>query len=119
MYLTKEANLKTLQAISSTAAPGSELVFEYVDQAFFEPDTALTGSEQALRQGLAALGEPWICGFNPSTLQGDLALAGYSLLDDLPDTDLVRQYDPRGLNKLSTRGLGRIALARAVGASDA
>lgn len=119
MYLTKEANFKTLQAISSTAAPGSELVFEYVDQAFFESDFASAGSELALRQTVAALGEPFVGGFNPSTLQSDLALAGYSLLEDLSDSDLVRQYDPQGLNELSTRGLGRIALARVVGASDA
>jgi len=119
MYLTKEANFKTLRAIASTAAPGSELVFEYLDQAFFESDMALTGSARALRQGVAELGEPFVCGFNPSTLQSELALAGYSLLEDLPDTDLVRQYDPQGLNKLSPQGLGRIALARVVGASDA
>jgi methyltransferase (TIGR00027 family) len=119
MYLTKEANFKTLRAIASTAAPGSELVFEYVDQAFFESGTALPGSAQALRQGVAALGEPFVCGFNPSTLQSDLALAGYALLEDLPDSDLVRRYDPQGLNKLSPHGLGRIALARVIGASDA
>ena len=119
MYLTKEANLKILQAISSTAAPGSELVFEYVDHAFFESDIASAGSAQALRQAVATLGEPFLCGFRPSTLQSDLALCGYSVLEDLSDTELVRQYDPQGLNKLSTDGLGRIALARVVGASDA
>lgn len=119
MYLTKEANFKTLRAIASTAAPGSELVFEYVDQAFFESDIASTGSAQALRQSVAALGEPFLCGFDPATLRSDLALAGYSLLEDLPDTELVRQYDPQGLNRLSPHGLGRIALARVVGKSDA
>lgn len=118
MYLTREANFKTLQAISSTAAPGSELVFEYVDQAFFKSDDTSTGSAQALRQAVAALGEPFTCGFDPSTLQSDLASAGYSLLEDLPDTELARQYDPQDLNKLSTGGLGRIALARVVGTSD-
>lgn len=119
MYLTREANFKTLRAISSTAGPGSELVFEYVDQAFFESGAALSASERALLQGAAALGEPWLCGFSPSALRNDLALAGYSLLEDLPDTDLVRRYDPQGLNKLISRGLGRIALARVVGTGDA
>ncbi len=119
MYLSKEANLNTLRAISSTAAPGSELVFEYVDQAFFDSDANLTDSERALRQTVAALGEPWLCGFDPSTLQRDLALAGYSLLEDMSDLDLVQRYDPQGLNKLSPRGLGRISLARVAGPSDA
>jgi O-methyltransferase involved in polyketide biosynthesis len=119
MYLTKEANLKTLRAIASTAAPGSELVFEYVDQAIFDSDIASPGSAPALREAVAALGEPFVCGFNPSTHQSDLALAGYSLPEDLSDTDLVRQYDPLGLNQLRPEGLGRIALARVVGASDA
>jgi methyltransferase (TIGR00027 family) len=119
MYLTREANLNTLRAISSVAAPGSELVFEYVDQRFFESDTALTGSELTLRQTVAALGEPWVCGFDPATLKGELALVGHSLLEDLRDIDLVQRYDPQGLNKLSPRGLGRMAHTRVVGASDA
>jgi methyltransferase (TIGR00027 family) len=119
MYLSKDANLSTLRAISSTAAPGSELVFEYVDQKFFDCSTELTDSELALLQSVAALGEPWVSGFNPSTLQSVLEPAGYSLLEDLPDIDLVRRYDPQGLNKLSPRGAGRIAFTRVVGPSDA
>lgn len=119
MYLTREANLNTLRAISSVAAPGSELVFEYVDQRFFESDTASTGSELTLRQTVAALGEPWVCGFDPATLKGELALVGHSLLEDVRDIDLVQRYDPQGLNKLSPRGLGRMAHTRVVGASDA
>jgi methyltransferase (TIGR00027 family) len=119
MYLTKDANLKTLRAISSTAAPGSELVFEYVDQSFFDSNTTLTESEHALRQAVATMGEPWVCGFNPSKLQSELALAGFSLLEDLPDVDLIQRYDPQGLNNLSARGLGRLALARLGGPSDA
>ena len=119
MYLSKEANLNTLRAISSTAALGSQIVFEYVDQRFFDASTELTGPERALQQTVAALGEPWVCGFNPSTLQGTLALAGYSLLEDLPDIDLVQRYDPQGANKMSPRGLGRIALAQIVEASAA
>lgn len=118
MYLTREANFNTLRAIASTAAPGSELVFEYIDQAFFESDIGSTGSGLALRQSVAAMGEPLVCGFDPSTLQRDLACAGYSLLEDLPDTDLVRRYDPQGLNKLRPDGLGRIALARVNGSQQ-
>jgi methyltransferase (TIGR00027 family) len=119
MYLPKAANLSTLRALSSTAAPGSELVFEYVDQRFFDPGTKLSGSELALLQAVAALGEPWVCGFNPSSLQSDLASVGHCLLENLSDIDLVRRYDPEGANKLAPSGLGKIALTRVVKASDA
>ena len=116
MYLSREADFKTLGAIARAAAPGSELVFTYFDQAFFESDFASTASAQALSQSVSAMGEPFVCGFNPSTLESDLASAGYTLVEDLPDTELLRRYDPQGLNKLNANGLGRIALARVVGA---
>lgn len=119
MYLSSEANWKALKAMSSTAAPGSELVFEYVDKRFLEPTTELTASEMALKQTVDALGEPWICGFSPSALKGALSLAGHSLLEDVTDTDLVERYDPQGLNGLTPRGLGRIAFTRIVGPSAA
>jgi methyltransferase (TIGR00027 family) len=115
MYLSMDENLSALRSISSSAAPGSELVFEYVDQRFFGSEANLSGPELALLQTVAELGEPWICGFNPSTLPGVLASAGHSLQEDLPDTDLVQRYDPEGLNKLSARGFGRLALTRVVG----
>lgn len=112
MYLSEEANLKTLCSLAATAAPGSELVFEYVDQRFFDAHRALTEAESALKQTLLALGEPWICGFDPAQLPDVLASAGWSLLEDVADTALVERYDPQGLNGMKPWGLGRLARVR-------
>lgn len=116
MYLSREANFKTLQAVASTASPGSELVFEYIDQAFFERVPLQGSSAHDLRQGVSALGEPFLCGFSPSSLQRDLASVGLDLLEDISDAELVGRYDPDGKNRLTPNGLGRIALVRVVGA---
>lgn len=112
MYLTEEANLQTLRAIASTAAAGSELVFEYVDQRFFDTSRLWTEAEIALRQTLQTLGEPWLCGFDPAQLPKLLASAGFDLIEDVPDTALVERYDPQKLNGLQPRGLGRLAHVR-------
>lgn len=113
MYLDREANFKTLRALASTAAPGSELVFTYLDHAFFdEQDRGASSRAHALRKAVAALGEPFVCGFDPAALRDDLAQLGYLLLEDHADTALVRQYDPLDLNKLSPTGVSRSALVR-------
>lgn len=119
MYLSREANLKTLRAVASTASPGSEIVFEYIDESFFEHAPVRGSSANDLRQAVSALGEPFLSGFSPSSLQRDLASAGLDLLEDVSDAELVGRYDPDGKNRLSPHGLGRVALARIVGASDA
>lgn len=40
VYLTRQANLATLRAVATCGARGSELVFTYVDQAKFAPNTS-------------------------------------------------------------------------------
>jgi methyltransferase (TIGR00027 family) len=81
-YLTREANLATLRAIAASAAPGSELVFTYIDRRELDPKTA-SGDLEAVREAVAAGGEPWVSGFDPSTLAADLAAAGLALVEDL------------------------------------
>jgi methyltransferase (TIGR00027 family) len=88
-YLTREANLATLRAIAASAAPGSELVFTYIERRELDPKTA-SGDLETVRAGVAASGEPWVSGFDPSTLADDLAAAGLALVEDL-DGELQRQ----------------------------
>jgi O-methyltransferase involved in polyketide biosynthesis len=59
-YLTREANLKKLRAIATRGAPGSELVFNYLEQRIFD---ATDEDTQRLRASFASLGEPWVSGF--------------------------------------------------------
>ena len=114
-YLTRDANLKTLRAIASNTAPGSELVFTYHDQASFQKkhsseDEPLTTAKQWTR----SVGEPHISGFHPHELEFDLRSVGLELLEDLNDQQAVKRYDPEGLNGLTPPPVVRIAHARVI-----
>ncbi len=91
MYLTREANLATLRAISACSVPGSELVFTYVDQREFDPDRQSV-EIQRIRSSVASVGEPWVSGFDPGQLAADLRGVGLSLVEDLDGEQLSHRY---------------------------
>ena len=111
MYLGRDANLATLRAIADCAAPGSELVFSYVDQAAFGAG-AMAEEFQALQQSVANLGEPFVSGFDPAALAVELHAIGLELIEDRDDTQLVARYDPQGLNGLRPSARSRITRVR-------
>ena len=118
MYLSRDANLATLRSISSAAAPGSELVFTYFDQSVFEAQRSdMPEAVLALRSAVAAMGEPFLSGFDPATLEKDMLNLGYALQEDLSDVELLRRYDPEGKNGLIGSGRSRTARARVLSAS--
>lgn len=113
MYLTRAANELALRGIARCAAVGSELVFTYIDALVFNPEAGEAYARfERLRREVAAIGEPFLCGFDPATLPQELAALGFELLEDLSDTDLVSRYDPQGRNALRTSRHSRIARAR-------
>jgi methyltransferase (TIGR00027 family) len=113
MYLTRAANEQALRGIARCAAAGSELVFTYIDALVFRPEAGEAYARFGrLRREVAAIGEPFLCGFDPATLPQELAALGFELLDDLSDAELVSRYDPQGRNDLRTSGHSRIAWAR-------
>lgn len=113
MYLTRAANEQALRGIARCAAAGSELVFTYIDALVFRPESGEAYVRfEPLRREVAAIGEPFLCGFDPATLPQELAALGFEILDDLSDMDLVSRYDPQGRNALRTSGHSRIARAR-------
>jgi methyltransferase (TIGR00027 family) len=75
-YLTPEAVLRTLEEIAGVAAPGSELVFQFV-----VPAATLSREEgavvTALATGAARVGEPWLSFFEPGDLERRLRLVGF------------------------------------------
>jgi methyltransferase (TIGR00027 family) len=111
MYLSREANLATLRDVAAASAPGSELVFSYMDQAMFGdgPDAA---AFRALQQSVSSIGEPFLSGFDPATLDADLKGLGLDLLEDLNDVQLVARLDPQGRNGLRPASRSRIARVR-------
>ncbi|MBU3672610.1 MAG: class I SAM-dependent methyltransferase [Sinobacteraceae bacterium] len=114
MYLTREANLATLRAVSTVAAPDSEVVFSYIDQAFFGgPNEDTTDKTNELRAMVASVGEPFVSGFHPESLTAELGPIGYELIEECSDLELLRRYDPAGANGLVVHNeLSRIAHLR-------
>lgn len=113
-YLTREANLATLRAIAAAAAPGSELVFTYIDQREFEPSGG-SGDLAGVRSTVASMGEPWVSGFHPAQVADDLRGAGLELVEDLAGEALRERYCAGRADGLCPSAHVHIALARVLG----
>jgi methyltransferase (TIGR00027 family) len=91
VYLTREANLTTLRAVATCGAQGSELVFTYVDQIEFSP-TRSGSPHNENAQAVAALGEPYVSGFDPNGIAHDLTCVGLELVEDLDGRTMSERY---------------------------
>jgi len=109
MYLTREANLATLRSIASCSPGGSEVVFTYLDERVFQ---AMSESFRELEQRVAAVGEPFLSGFDPAELATNLAACGLGLVEDLNGSDAAARYDRGGEHGLGQSVFSHIALAR-------
>ncbi|OPX86285.1 MAG: putative S-adenosyl-L-methionine-dependent methyltransferase [Pelotomaculum sp. PtaB.Bin104] len=91
MFLTRDAVVGTLRAIADLAPAGSSVIFDYMDT-----DVFVTGRTpkrvQFLMESVRRLGEPVICGFNPLTLDRDLANLGFHLEENLTPSDIQERY---------------------------
>jgi O-methyltransferase involved in polyketide biosynthesis len=112
VYLTREANLATLRAIATVAPAGSELVFTYIDEAALQPGHAGTEGFRKLRSDVSSVGEAFLSGFDPATLDALLLETGLVLTEDLDGDETVARYDAAGINGLQRAGAGHIAHAR-------
>jgi methyltransferase (TIGR00027 family) len=108
MYLTREANLATLKSIASSSPPGSELVFTYFDARVFQLASA---AFQEMKDRVAAIGEPFLSGFDPGALGADLARCGLSLIEDLEGGEVQARYQRVGDKSLGQSNFSHIALA--------
>jgi methyltransferase (TIGR00027 family) len=99
VYLTREANLATLRAVANVGAPGSELVFTYVDQIEFE-----SGGSRSLgdtnANAVVMMGEPYLSGFDPNEIAGDLKHIGLELIEDLDGQKMSERYSRTETNAL-------------------
>ena len=111
VYLTRAANLATLRAVASVGAPGSELVFTYVDQNEFAPGGPRSlGDENA--KAVATMGEPYRSGFDPKKIANALKHVGFELIEDLDGWKMSERYRRAGANALQPAASLHIALAR-------
>ena len=102
--------MAALKSIAECSAPGSQLVFSYIDQKMFQPEGSATAALFAeLEQTVQAVGEPFVSGFHPATLGDDIRDLGLELEEDLNDFQLVARYDPAGVNGLKPTDRSHIA----------
>ena len=109
MYLTRDANLATLRSITSCSPAASEVVFTYFDERLFQGQSE---SFRELEQRVAAIGEPFLSGFNPAELAANLAGCGLDLVEDLNGSQAAARYDRGGDHGLGQSMFSHIALAR-------
>jgi O-methyltransferase involved in polyketide biosynthesis len=117
-YLTREANRASLSAMAASA-PGSLIAFSYLDQVIFAaraPAGAPEGGTLSYSAGIVArLGEPFVSGFDPALLAGELDELGLDLVEDLNGPDLAVRYGRVGARRLPTAPVSHFALARVKG----
>ena len=111
VYLTREANLATLRAVANIGAPGSELVFTYVDQIEFVSGGSRSPGD-ANAKAVAMMGEPYLSGFDPKEIANDLMHVGLELIEDLDGQKMSERYRRTEANTLQPPVSMHIALAR-------
>jgi methyltransferase (TIGR00027 family) len=109
MYLTREANLATFRAIASCSPAGSEVVFTYLDERVFQAQSA---SFRELEQRVAAVGEPFLSGFDPAELAANLGSCGLGLVEDLNGVEAAAKYGHGGALAPGQSMFSHIARAR-------
>jgi len=109
IYLSRDANLATLRGIAASAAPGSEVVFTYIDQRVL--DDSGSPALAKMHADRAAMGEPWLSGFNPATLASELQALGLVLVEDVGGPELRERYCAGRTDGLAPGTSGHIARA--------
>jgi methyltransferase (TIGR00027 family) len=112
-YITEEAVDATLRYVSRASAPGSRIVFTYIDR-----DIIDGSARSELGRNLISLaqqvGEPWLFGFNKEELPRYLAERGLATIEDIGDSDYKERYlKPIG-RRLNVFTIERIMLAQSV-----
>lgn len=81
-YLTPDATLRVFGRLGACCAPGSDLVFDYLDADAFRPERTAP-SIRRLVQACAAIAEPLAGGLDAERLPAAFARLGLRLVDDL------------------------------------
>jgi len=91
MYLTREEVFATLHSITDIAPEDSAVVFDYLDTDAFIPEKS-SPEMQKKQEVFQKLGEKMITGFNPATLDEDIASLGLRLYENLSPEDIETRY---------------------------
>lgn len=95
-YLDAASVHTTLTALAATTAPGSRIVFTYMDRRALDGTGDFAGVEE-WAASVRAAGEPFTFGFLPDELPGYLTARGLTLTLDLSARDAAARYlEPLG-----------------------
>jgi methyltransferase (TIGR00027 family) len=90
-YLPREVVFNTLGEIREISAPGSSIVFDYMDAEAFVP--AGVARRTALMQNIARMaGEPMLSGFEPQALAMELRTRGLEVVEDFGPEAIEARY---------------------------
>ena len=108
-YLTSEAVDSTLSAFSR-AAPGSQVVFTYIDKEVLENPQSFYGTERLVKL-LKDVGERWTFGIHPQELKTYLKKRGLLLKNDIGASQYRKQYFREKSEKMKGYEFYRVATA--------
>jgi hypothetical protein len=97
--------------VATCGAQGRELVFTYVDQIEFAPDRSRSPHNENA-EVVAAIGEPYLSGFDPNEIANDLTRVGLELVEDLDGKAMWERYAGAGATIQQPPASLHIALAR-------
>ncbi|HMI84024.1 MAG TPA: class I SAM-dependent methyltransferase [Polyangiaceae bacterium] len=110
-YMPPDVARAILQAIAELAAPGSEVIFDYILPSVVAGTCLLEGAEKH-RQYCARRGEPILFGIEPEQLARYCTEVGLSLLDDIGGDALSARYTTGARLPIKVYPFLRIARAR-------
>lgn len=90
-YLPGEVVFDTLREIAALAAPGSQVVFDYLHLDAFDPNKAGKLMQQMISMAVQ-LGEPMKSAFDPLTLAADLETVGLRLEENMDPASIEARY---------------------------
>jgi methyltransferase (TIGR00027 family) len=113
-YMPPDIARAILGAIVAIAAPGSQIVFDYILPSVVDGSCTLEGARQH-RRYCVRRGEPILSGIDPAKLGGYLGELGLSLVDDIGHDGLKARYVGSNARAIKIYPFLRIARAEVVG----
>jgi methyltransferase (TIGR00027 family) len=111
VYLTEAAVMQTLRFVASSAAPDSEIVFDFLLPSASLSEQQKRGREASIKR-VAALGEPWVSFFEPPALAGVLERMGFAGVEVFGPDDANQRYFQDRIDDLYVRGTNHLIRAR-------
>ncbi|ORA58155.1 class I SAM-dependent methyltransferase [Mycobacteroides franklinii] len=110
-YLTREALDATLADLAAVCAPGSRLVFDYLDTNVVAGDST-SARARLWTQAAARFGEPYLTGLTAADADALLASHGFTCEAHLTTFELLQHYAPTYVSRSPADGRAAITTAQ-------